>query len=574
MLSKEFTYDYMNNNKSGKMSSEKFIIKNFMGDYDIITKYCENKLIDLPFKEKVYHVVNNIHNIIICKNPNCDDAVNFINSTLGYRDYCSNKCISSDPNMIKLKEHKSMEKFGTKSPAESDEVKNKMLETNNKRYGGNSPMSNKEIQKKSKDTLFDNWGVDNPNKHPDISERRVNTFKDNIEGWKQNYKKTSLERYGVGHPWMKEEIHNKSTQNNFYVDFVENFNKKIEYSNGVLIDFDIETNSQRNYYIKCNNCDQNYYIHSNAFGYRCKNEVELCTKCNPVGSMYSKSTPEIQLVNFIEQNYNKEIILNSRGIINPYELDIYLPDINLAIEFNGLYWHSELNKEKGYHLMKTTMCNDNNIQLVHVWEDDWGNKKDIIKSMLLNKMGNTPNKIYARNCKLGGVISKEYRNFLNENHIQGYSPASHSLGLYYKEELVSLMTFCKPRKMMGQEDIEGVLELSRFCNRLNTNVIGGASKLFKNFLNKNDIKEIFSFSDKSYASGNLYKILGFKYSHQSKINYSWVINKQRKHRYNFTKYKLIELGYDKDKSERDIMYEDVGSYRIWNCGQDKWRYKN
>jgi hypothetical protein len=565
----------MNNNKSGKMSSEKFIIKNFMGDFDIITKYCENKLIDLPFKEKVYHVVNNIHNIIICKNPNCDDAVNFRNSTLGYRDYCSNKCISSDPNMIKLKEQKSMEKFGTKSPAESDEVKNKMLETNNKRYGGNSPMSSKEIQKKSKDTLFDNWGVDNPNKHPDISERRVNTFKDNIEGWKQNYKKTSLERYDVEHPWMNNEIHKKGIERGIGIKIkneIEKIKKRIPYNYKYVSMFKKDTLDVR---LSCKLiCNKNhiFIIHNDLLYSRTKLDTVICTECNPIGNSFSGL--EVDLVNFIEQNYNKEIILNSRGIINPYELDIYLPDINLAIEFNGLYWHSELNKEKGYHLMKTTMCNDNNIQLVHVWEDDWANKKDIIKSMLLNKMGNIPNKIYARKCELGGVSSKEYRNFINENHIQGYSPASHSLGLYYKEELVSLMTFCKPRKMMGQEDREGVLELSRFCNRLNTNVIGGASKLFKNFLNKNDIKEIFSFSDKSYASGNLYKILGFKYSHQSKINYSWVINKLRKHRYNFTKYKLIELGYDKDKSERDIMYEDVGSYRIWNCGQDKWGYKN
>ena len=572
MLSKEFIYEFNNNNKSGKMSVERFVKNNYKEDYDIIINYCQEKLNDIPFKQKVYHCVSDINYIVKCKHPSCDNKVNFKNTTIGYMTYCSNKCIGSDPDMIKLKEEKSIAKFGTKTPGENQSIKDKTRVTNNKKYGGDSPMSNKEVQEKSKKTLIENWGVDNINKHPDILNKRVNTFKENIDTWKENYKKTSLEKYGVEHPWMNNDIHNKSTQSNYYVDFEKIFNEKIEYSNGVLIDYDIETNGQKKYHIKCNNCNQNYYIHTSCINYRVKNKIPLCTLCNPKGSFSNVSSGESNLVNFIKGNYNKEIILNNRSIINPYELDIYLPDINLAIEFNGLYWHSELNKEKDYHLNKTKSCEDNGIQLMHVWEDDWVNKKDIIKSMLLNKMGITPNKIYARNCIICKVGSSEYRKFLNENHIQGYSPSSHSLGLYYKDELVSLMTFCKPRKMMGQKKTDGVLELSRFCNRLNTNVIGGASKLFKNFIKDTSINQIFSFSDKSYSSGNLYKILGFVYSHQSKINYSWVINKERKHRYNFTKYRLIEMGYNENKSERDIMYEDVGSYRIWNCGQDKWIY--
>jgi len=283
---------------------------------------------------------------------------------------------------------------------------------------------------------------------------------------------------------------------------------------------------------------------------------------------------EIQLLNFIKDNCEYEVISNSRELISPYEIDIYIPKLKLAIEFNGLYWHSELNKDKDYHYKKTKLCENIGVQLIHVWEDDWASKDNIVKSMILNKLNRSKYKIYARKCDIREVFDYELlRTFLDNNHIQGFVGSKVKIGLYYENELVSLMTFGKLRHSMGYIPNEKDFELIRFCNKLNTNIVGGASRLFKYFNENYKSESIISYSDDSYSNGGLYGTLGFKLEIKDvKLNYYWVIDNKREHRYNFRKSNLIKMGYDPNKSEKEIMYEDVGSYRVWSCGNKKWVY--
>ena len=576
MVSDEYIYEYINNNKSGKMSNVKYVSKYYPSDYNYIIEYTKN--LDIPFKQKVYHAIYDIPNIVTCKNPNCDNLVNFKNSTLGYYDYCSNKCVGSDPDIIKRKEQNSLGRYGTKTPGESEEVKKKTIITNNKLYGGNSPMCNDKIREKSKKTTLKNLGVDNPSKSEDIQEKRIKSFKNNIDEWKEKYKKTSIRKYGTEHPWQKPEIHKKSIEASL-------IKRKELYINKIydklpegytLIDTEKTFGNLRvTSTIHCPNCDEDFEIDNNLLYDRTiRNKTELCTKCNPIGISYSGLEHNLYL--FIKENYKGIILTNDRNLINPYEIDIYLPEINLAFEFNGLYWHSELNKDRNYHYVKTKLCEDNNIQLIHIWEDDWKFKNDIVKSMILNKLNKTNKRLYARKCVVKEVSdTKLVRKFLDQNHIQGYSSSRYKIGLYYDNELVSLMTFSKPRKMMSQKIVENEYELARFCNKLEHSVVGGASKLFKYFLKNYDISKIISFSDNSYSNGNLYNNLGFEYvDNKVKLNYYWVLDKKRHHRYNFRKQQLVKMGYDKNKSEAEIMYEDVGSYRIWGSGNKKWIFNN
>ena len=178
------------NGPSGRMYVEKYLIKNYPEIHTEIINYCNDELSDIPFKEKVYHYVHNIKNKVLCKNPNCKKETNYHNSTLGYNEYCSIQCISSDPNIKKIKEDKSYEKFGTKAPGMNCDIKEKMIKTNQKRYGSNSPLQNKEIKQKSQDTLMLNYGVDNPGKSEEILIRRIESFKKS--NYKENYKKTML----------------------------------------------------------------------------------------------------------------------------------------------------------------------------------------------------------------------------------------------------------------------------------------------------------------------------------------------------------------------------------------------
>lgn len=313
---------------------------------------------------------------------------------------------------------------------------------------------------------------------------------------------------------------------------------------------------------KCNTCNEINKSQNQFILKRIKNNEVLCTKCNP---MYvGQSIPERQVLDFISSHYNKEIIPSCRDIIPPLELDIYLPDLKLAFEFNGLYWHSELHKDKFYHVNKTEECERNGIQLIHIYQDDWEFKQDIIKSRILNLLGQS-NKIYARKCVIREVSCKDTREFLEENHIQGTLNSNNNIGLYHNNELVSLMCFGKNRFKQDEE------ELLRFCNKIYTSVIGGASKLFKYYLKNNKKSNIISYADRNWSMGNLYKQLGFKLVSKTPPNY-WYVNEYfRENRFKYRKSELIRMGFDPNKTEHEIML-DREMYRIYNAGNLKYKY--
>jgi hypothetical protein len=268
------------------------------------------------------------------------------------------------------------------------------------------------------------------------------------------------------------------------------------------------------------------------------------------------------------KSYNIETIPSYRKIGNK-EIDIFIPDRKLGIEINGVYWHNELFKNNDYHLFKTQLFNSQNISIIQIFEDEWLYKKDIVKSIIKNKLSLIDNKIYSRNCKVREVSNKETKKFLNENHIQGNVNSKIKLGLYYDGELVSLMTFSKGRIIMGGKKEEW--ELTRFCNKINFVVVGAASKLFKFFIKNYNPNKIVSYSDVRLFDGKMYETLGFNKISQSKPNYWYVINDIRYHRFNFRKSILVKEGFDKNKTEKQIMF-DRGIYRIYDCGNIRWEY--
>lgn len=566
---------FNNQDPSGRMSKESFLIKNHKEEYDYIIKYCiDNNLLDILFKEKVYLSVNSLTKIPTCKNSNCRKRVNFKNSTIGYYEYCCGKCASSDPIVREKVEKTNIIKFGTKTPSESKLIKDKIIKTNNYRYGGNSAMSSKDIQGKSKQTLLKNYGVTNPSKSKELLEKRIESFR--LSDYKETYKKTSLEKYGTEHPWMNNNIHKKtviSSKVNKDITTKNLIEEKLErYPNHKLIDIDY-TNVKKVIKIECPNSHL-FEISRSSLYERNINNSEICTVCNPICKGISGM--EISMINFIKENYIGDIIENSRKIISPYEIDAYLPDINLSIEFNGLYWYSSINKIENYHKIKYDMCNNININLITIWEDDWIFKQDIVKSFILNKLGKTPNKIYARKCEIKEISYNDSKNFLDSNHLQGDCKSSIRIGLFNNNELVSLMTFSKLRlplqRLEKNRNKDKHYELTRFCSRANINVTGGASKLMKYFINKYLPIQVETYSDNLISNGDLYEALGFEYSHTSKPGYWYVIDGIREHRFNWRKQKLVKMGYDINKTEEEIMSE-LGYYRIYNAGNKKWIYK-
>ena len=267
------------------------------------------------------------------------------------------------------------------------------------------------------------------------------------------------------------------------------------------------------------------------------------------------------------------IVTNNRTILSPLELDIYIASKNVAIETNGLYWHSEVSgrKNKSYHLNKTKICTTRGIRLIHIFENEWKNKKDIVKSILSSALVRKNRTIYARKCEIRELTTGEKSKFLIENHLQGNDRATIKLGLIYEGELVSSMTFIKSR---FDKNIEW--EMSRFCTKLHTTVVGGSSKLFSWFIKKYNPATVVSYSDRRYFSGETYLNLEFSFVDNTPPNYHYIIDgyDTLQSRINWQKAKLEKklLTFDKTISEWENMKIN-GFDRIWDCGHSKWIWK-
>ena len=236
--------------------------------------------------------------------------------------------------------------------------------------------------------------------------------------------------------------------------------------------------------------------------------------------------------------------------------------------------NNELNVSSNYELNRRNKSREHNRLSIHIFEDEWLYKCDIVKSRIRNLLKITQRKIYGRNCVIKEVSNSDAMSFLNLNHIQGGIYCKYNFGLYYNDELVSLMTFGSLRKSLGSNIEDKSYELLRFCNKINTNVVGGASKLFKYFLEKINPNKVISYCDLRWSDGNLYETLGFLFSHKSKPNYFYVDENKRirENRFKYRKDKLITDGFDKEKSEHEIML-DRGIYRIYDCGCNVYLYQ-
>ena len=568
---------------------------------ELINSSLSLELIGLKLPERIWYFVNKINEIKRC---GCGDKLSFIGFKNGYRTSCGKKeCFISNRRKTCIK------KYGVDNPKKSVYIIEKEKENILNRYNGEHYMFNDTVRGKFKKTMIENHGVEwaqqseliknksketfgsNPNRDDIISKRklvmlsktveekeninnkrvdsiidRFGTYEYFIQQRQRKIKEASIKNYGVSHHFMSDVIKEKRVSS-----YREKITTKI--INKIPIDLSYikrennKNNTDSYILLHCGVCDERFLITRQLLYYRVNNNIKPCLNCNPILS--GRSQMEADVSSFIDNHH--ELVLNNE-IIDGKEIDIYLPKLKLGFEFNGLYWHSELYKNRTYHIDKTKSCLDNGISLFHIWEDDWLYKQDIVKSMILNKLGKS-DKIYARKCQVKEVIdNKLVRDFLVNNHIQGFVGSKVKLGLFYEDELVSLMTFGGLRKSLGQSSEDGSYELLRFCNKLNTSVIGGASKLFKYFLKNYNPKEIISYSDLSRSTGNMYSRLGFKLSHNSDPNYYYIIDGIRKHRFNFRKDRLVKEGNDPNLTEIEIMHQK-GFYRIFDCGMQKWTYK-
>lgn len=485
----------------------KFTRKWIKNKYPSFFEYLLSTYPDLTWGEKLYWYYNNIQSHPICI---CGKKLNFLDPHKGYRKYCSTGCAWK-----------------------TDDYKMNIKKTLNGKYGVDNVFKNKKIQEKQHKTVFEKYGVENISMNPDIKEKR---------------KKTCIRKYGVTNP-------------------------------GLLNSADIINNEEPHklYKYKCphNNCnkceEKEYECDRNLHNSRKNFGQELCTKLLPRVNIFNKNTSLEIFVKLLLNEHNIIFIENDRIILDGKELDIYIPDKKLAIECNGCYWHSTKKKDKYYHYEKYKLCKEKGIQLLTFWEDQVLNTPDIVKSIILSKLNIYDTKIYARKCVIREVNTGICRSFLNQFHLQGAVNGSVKIGLYYNDELISIMVFGKGRISVGGDT---GWELYRYCCKTGTHIIGGASKMFKYFIKNFKPKTISSYSSHDISDGNLYRMLGFNIEREIMTSY-WYIDKKilrRYHRYSFRKSRLVELGYDGAKTESTITKE-MGLFKIFDTGQTKYKYE-
>ena len=282
--------------------------------------------------------------------------------------------------------------------------------------------------------------------------------------------------------------------------------------------------------------------------------------------MHSKYEDEI--IEFIKEFYNETIITNDRKLIAPYELDIYIPKLNIAIEFNGNYWHSDVVVDKNYHQQKTLLCRDKGIRLIHIFEYEWKNNNELIKKYIYNTISDNLNTVYARDTEFKIISEDQAKIFIDENHLQKYSVATGTLALMDKNEILEIMSISnKPRFANNIQ-----FEIVRLCTKSGYRIIGGAEKLFKHFKNEINPRSVISYCDLSKFTGNIYNKLQFKLDGITKPNYIWVNDDLVLSRYQTQKDKLVKSGYGKSEQTEDEIMKNLGYLKIYNCGNARYVY--
>jgi len=559
----------------------------------------DNSLVGIEnFPTAVYSAINQQSNI--CKNGN---SKKFKSITDGYR-FCGNasKCQCA-------RESLSGKMVDINSKRDQKSIKQKRIATTLKRYNVENAGGTIESIGKAKSTSFEKYGVENYNYLEQAKEhlsavqkelqktglpqqKRKDTVVEkygvdnvsNLLDVKQKREQTMISKYGVANAMKVDSIVTAVSEKNKkyaidnkekirYEAFIRSFNRLNDIDSRVdgkvTPNWDISDNTLWHgtgyhslYPWKCNTCATEF--EDNLYS----GNVPECPSCFP--KVISKA--EVEIVEYIKSVYNGPIVTNKKPLKTesgiPRQLDIHLPEINVAFEYTGIYWHGEKRNDNKYHLQdKLKLSEANGIRLVTIFEDEWIFKPEIVKNRIMHIIGKTNKTIYARNCVIKMVSTEDIKDFLDMYHIQGSCQSSIKMGLYYGDELVSLMTLGKSR---FAKDVD--YELIRFVS--SCNVIGAASKLFKHFCKTYTPNSVVSYCDLRWGTGKVYKLLGFECDEEyPEPSYYWCKNSNRYNRIKFQKHKLVKQGHDPALTEDEIV-RNMGYYKIWDCGHSKWIWKN
>lgn len=436
---------------------------------------------------------------------------------------------------IKKKEQACLQKYGCKNPFQSKEIRQKIQNTCLQRYGARNVAHSKEIREKVKVLNIEKYGVENVFQSKEVKKR---------------IKQTMIDRYGTV---------NYSQSRQYKEKIFKKFEKWKDYVVPLFTVDEYDGYRKKEYKWKCVKCGNEFEQHIHLTWIEGKSGyIPRCLNCYPYN--INSSYIEKQIGEFIESIYNGQILYNDRKILNGMELDIYLPQKKIAVELDGLFWHNDKSgKDKNYHLNKTLKCEEQGVQLIHIFEDEWINKQDIVKDIIKSKLCICDKKIYARKCILKEINKNDANTFFELNNLYGKTDELNQFyGLYYNDELVMAISF----KIKCFKAI-----LTRVNTKINYQVIGGLSRLINALKCKYDYC-IEIDVDRRYSNGDNFIKLGFKLYKEISSDYWWT-KSQFKYSSNYCKKinlnKLLGNKYNDDLSVQENMYLN-GYNKIYDCG--------
>ena len=514
---------------------------------------------DHSLVSRLYCIIHNITQCPTC--PTCNSPIVKFNSTTGFQRFCSAKCAQSNSQTKQTIANVNQSKYGG-HPRQTDDVKQKQIQTNIERYGVSQPLMSEHIRNKAKQTSLEKYGTE---------------YYQQSETGKKAVTNTNLDKYGVEYPFNSIEIQQKirtqilnkyGVQSTSQLDWVKE--KQLAKIKDRYQDIDTYECINNPDWLFDQHHTQSKTLTEIAFSLGLKDEKSISNKLTKFNipillNANRRSLGEQQVSSFLTE-YNIEHNVNDRVILHPKELDIYIPDHKLGIEYCGLYWHSDKFKHSNYHRLKYEECKSNNIRLITLYEDEWTSNPELIKLKILSILGKDPReKVYARKGKIVEVSTKRKTKFFDEFHIQGSGPGSINIGLEYNNQLVACMSFIQQQNE--------VYVLNRYATKYN--VPGGFSKLLSYFKTNYNWSQIISFADLRWSEGGVYENNGFTLDKILLPDYSYVMNGQRFHKFGFRRKALEKKlpNFDPNLSERQNC-DNAGLLRVWDCGKLRYVMNN
>jgi G:T-mismatch repair DNA endonuclease (very short patch repair protein) len=538
---------------------------------------------------------------------------------VGYRQYCGDRascrCNASDhaekirrasalrtddqwKAMSEKAKATSRGRYGVDVATQSEDIKAKVRRTNQDRHGGSSPMANPQVRAKVASTNLVRYGHRSPLGSAAVKAkiRATNLGRHGCEhtmgkardafsagtGYANAFQHPDvkaairarlLERYGSDHPLRIDSIRKKVMDTNMgklgvpWPGMSPEVMGKV--SRGIRLNRlgeEVLALLEDEAWLRARSGPEQV---ADELGVSYSTALRALHRFGLVAAIGSEG--ERQVAGLVE-SLGAAVVRNDRKLLGGLEIDILVPERNLAIEYCGLFWHSELSgKDSGYHARKLDACGAKGYRLITVFEDEWMQRRRIAESRIRNLLGRTERGIPARKLVLrGGLEWAQAREFLDSYHIQGAGqPPSWSYGAFDDEEMVACMTFSRPRVSLGRRD--GPVELLRYCTDGRSHP-GIASRLLARFVSDHDPDAIMSYADRRWSAGELYRRLGFVDNGHSRPGYWYTDDyRTRHHRFGFRKH-VISEGFDPSMSEWQIMQE-LGYDRIWDCGHLRfiWR---